>query len=117
MTADKNNAKTGDDVKVRNDAVSLDLDVLEREGDIPGAFTFQFDGKSYQMLDPQEIDWQDLLAGMRNPALFVRFAMKLDDQADFFSKRVAAWKMNKLMESYVQHYGLPDLGNASALRT
>lgn len=98
-------------------AVSLDLDVLEREGSIPTAFTFAFDGETYSMVDPQEVDWQDLLTGLRNPALFVRFAMSIEDQKRFFGKRVPAWKMNKLMEAYTTHFGLPDLGNVNALRT
>ncbi len=97
--------------------VSLDLDALEREGEAAGPFTFQHDGRSYTMLDPQDIDWQDLLAGFRNPALFIRFAMPLSDQKDFFGKRVPAWKMNKLMQAYQEHFGLPDLGNLNALRT
>lgn len=106
---------TDTDTKTGN--VAMDLDALEREGEIPGPFTFQHGGKTFQMLDPQDIDWQDLLAALRNPALFIRFAMPLTDQKDFFGQRLAAWKMNKLMEAYVAHFGLPDLGNASALRT
>lgn len=98
-------------------AVGLDLDALEREGERPGAFTFQFDGETYEMMDPQDIDWQDLLSGLRNPALFIRFAMTTESQKSFFGKRVPSWKMNKLMAAYQDHYGLPDLGNASALRT
>lgn len=97
--------------------VGLDLDVLEREGDIAEPFTFQHDGDTYTMLDPQEIDWQDLLSGLRNPALFIRFALPVDQQRTFFGKRIPSWKMNKLMAAYQQHYGIPDLGNASALRT
>jgi hypothetical protein len=99
------------------DAVTLNLDVLEREGDVPGPFTFTHDGELYTMLDPQEVDWQDLLSGLRNPALFIRFAMSITDQKRFFAKRVPAWKMNKLMEAYTSHFNLPDLGNVSALRT
>lgn len=105
---------TDDDTK---SGVSLDLDALEREGDVPGSFTFTFDSETYTMVDPQEVDWQDLLSGLRNPALFVRFAMSIEDQKKFFGKRVPAWKMNKLMEAYTTHFGLPDLGNVSALRT
>lgn len=97
--------------------ISLDLDTLEREGDVPGPFTFTHDGEQYAMLDPQEVDWQDLLSGLRNPALFIRFAMPITDQKRFFAKRVPAWKMNKLMEAYTSHFNLPDLGNVSALRT
>jgi hypothetical protein len=97
--------------------LGLDLDALEREGETPEPFTFQYDGKTYTMKDPQEIDWQDLLSGLRNPALFIRFAMEVEDQREFFGKRVASWKMNKLMQAYTEHFGIPDLGNVSALRT
>lgn len=97
--------------------VSLDLDSLEREGGRPGAFVFKHDGATFQMIDPQDIDWQDVLSGLRNPALFIRFAMSLEDQKRFFSLRVPAWKMNKLMQGYQEHYSIPDLGNANALPT
>jgi hypothetical protein len=96
--------------------VSLDLDSLEREGAVAEKFRFTHQGTTYEMFDPQDIDWQDLLAGLRNPGLFVRFAMSTADQVTFFSSRVPAWKMNKLMEAYQKHFGLPDLGNANALR-
>lgn len=94
----------------------FDLDALEREGGSIAQFQFVHKGKTYTMLDPQEIDWQDLLQGFRNPALFVRFAMPTDQQRDFFGTRVEAWKMNALMSQYQKHYNLPDLGNVSALR-
>jgi hypothetical protein len=95
----------------------FDLDALEREGAVSEAFTFQYEGEQFEMLDPQEIDWQNLLSGLRNPALFIRFAMPLDAQKRFFAKQVPAWKMNKLMAAYQEHYGIPDLGNANALLT
>lgn len=97
--------------------VSLDLDALEREGERPGPFLFQHEGQTFNMMDPQDIDWQDLLSGLRNPALFIRFAMSVQDQKRFFSLRVPGWKMNKLMKAYQDHYGIPDLGNANALLT
>lgn len=97
--------------------VSLDLDSLEREGAVAQPFRFTHNSRSYTMIDPQEIDWQDLISGFRNPALFVRFAMSAEDQREFFASRVPAWKMNKLMEGYQKHYNLPDLGNLSALRS
>lgn len=95
----------------------FDLDALEREGAVAEAFTFQYEGEQFEMLDPQDIDWQNLLSGLRNPALFIRFAMPLETQKRFFAKQVPAWKMNKLMTAYQEHYGIPDLGNANALRT
>jgi hypothetical protein len=96
--------------------LGLDLDALEREGEVAGPFTFRHDGVVYTMLDPQEIDWQDLLSGLRNPALFVKFAMGPEDQKKFFGSRVPAWKMNQLMKGYQDWFGLPDLGNLNALR-
>jgi len=98
-------------------AVTFDLDALEREGAVAEPFRFQFEGEQFEMLDPQDIDWQNLLSGLRNPALFIRFAMPLETQKKFFSKTVPAWKMNRLMEAYQKHYGIPDLGNANALPT
>lgn len=98
-------------------ALALDLDALEREGDRPGPFLFQHEGVTFTMLDPEDVDWQDLLSGMRNPALFIRYAMPVEDQKVFFAKRVPAWKMNKLMQGYQEHYSIPDLGNVNALRT
>ena len=105
------------DLDEQKSPVSLDLDDIEREGAIPDPFTFKFDGDVYQMFDPQEVDWQNLLSGMRNPALFVRFSMPVEQQKKFFAKEVPAWKMNKLMTAYQDHFGIPDLGNANALRT
>ncbi len=96
--------------------LAIDLDALEREGAVAEPFEFGHDGKSYRLLDPSEIDWQDLLSGLRNPALFVRFAMPIEQQKDFFSAKVPAWKMNKLMEAYQAHFGIPDMGNLNALR-
>jgi hypothetical protein len=98
-------------------AVTFDLDALEREGAVAEQFTFQYEGESFTMLDPQDIDWQNLLSGLRNPALFIRFAMPMEAQKRFFAKQVPAWKMNKLMAAYQEHYGIPDLGNANALHT
>lgn len=109
-----------DETPVKDDTakkVGLDLDALEREGEQSEKFTFSFDGETYEMLDPSDIDWQDLLSGLRNPALFIRYAMSIDGQRSFFAKRIPAWKMNKLMTAYQDHYGIPDLGNVNALRT
>jgi hypothetical protein len=97
--------------------LGLDLDVLEREGQAAGPFTFRLNGHVYTMLDPVEIDWQDLMSGLRNPPLFIKFAMLPDDQKKFFGSRVPAWKMNRLMQGYQEHYGIPDLGNVNALRS
>lgn len=93
---------------------ALDLDKLEREG-APGTFDFTLEGRRYIMSDPKEVDWQDLLAAMSNPVMFFRLVLPADDQREFFQTRLPAWKMNKLMQSYQDHYGLPTVGNAGGL--
>lgn len=93
---------------------ALDLDALEREG-APGPFDFTLEGRRYIMSDPKEVDWQDLLAAMQNPVMFFRLVLPTDDQHEFFKTRLPAWKMNRLMESYQNHYGLPSLPNAGGL--
>lgn len=117
MTAAEQVTAAAEPAPAKQVSVALDLDALEREGAVAEPFTFQHLDHVYTMIDPQEIDWQDLLSGLRNPGLFVRYAMGLEDQKKFFGEKVPAWKMNKLMEAYQTHFGLPDLGNANALRT
>jgi hypothetical protein len=95
-------------------AEAFDLDALEREGAPIPVFKFTHGGRQYELLDPQEIDWQDLLTGMRNPGAFIRFALRAEDRKPFFDSPIAAWKMNALFDRYTKHYGL-DLGNYGAL--
>jgi hypothetical protein len=98
-----------------NAPAALDLDKLEREGGSPKPFDFVLEGKRYIMADPQEIDWQDLLSAMSNPVMFFRMVLPADDQRTFFRTRLPAWRMNKLMSAYQDHYGLPSQGNPNAL--
>lgn len=94
--------------------VALDLDKLEREG-APAPFDFTLEGRRYIMSDPKEVDWQDLLSAMQNPVMFFRLVLPADDQRLFFRTRLASWKMNQLMTSYQDHYGLPTLPNVGGL--
>jgi hypothetical protein len=94
---------------------ALDLDKLEREGHAAAPFDFVLSGKRYMMSDPQEVDWQDLMAGMNNPVMFFRLVLPREDQAQFFAERIPGWKMNTLMKRYQDHYGLPSGPNAAGL--
>lgn len=98
-----------------NTKPALDLDALEREGGTPKPFDFVHEGKRYMLSDPQSIDWQDLIAAMRSPVLFLRMVMPPEDHVDFFRSKMPSWKMNALMKSYQDHYGLAGLGEATAL--
>src|ERR1044071_8241079 len=51
--------------------VSLDLDTLEREK-APKQFIFRHLGARYLLVDPQEVDWQDLIPALGDPYPFFR---------------------------------------------
>lgn len=93
---------------------ALDLDKMEREG-AAAPFDFVLGGKRYLMSDPQEVDWQDLMAAMSSPAMFFRLVLPAEDRAQFFEARCPTWKMNRLMQAYLDHYGLPSGPNAAGL--
>jgi hypothetical protein len=95
-----------DDAAVQPDVV-LDLDTLERENP-PAQFYFRHDGHRYLLVDPQEVDWQDLIIAIGNTYRFFQIVVPADDQDQFFHTKMPSWKMKALMERYQQHYGLPD---------
>ena len=96
--------------------VDLDLDALEREDGTAKPFRFTLGGYQFLLSDPKEVDWQDLLSAMQNPVMFFQFTLPPDDHRRFFGSKLPAWKMNRLIKEYQEHYGLPSVGEASGLR-
>jgi hypothetical protein len=94
--------------------VSLNLDTLEREGGPQDPFVLVLGGERILLSDAAEMDWQKLLASLNDPRVFFRLVIPPDDHKTFFGTDMSAWKMNKLMESYMAHYGLPSPGEANA---
>lgn len=94
--------------------IALNLDTLEREGGAPDPFVFVHGGERILLSDPQEIDWQKLLAALRDPMVFFRLVVPPDDHKVFFGTDMPGWKMNRLMQEYMTHYGLPSPGEATA---
>jgi hypothetical protein len=94
---------------------ALDLDTLEREGGSPIPFVFQLSGRRYLLADPKELDWQDLVSGLTNPYIFFKISLPPDDQQEFFKTKLPSWKLNHLIEQYIKHYGLPQVGESDAL--
>ncbi len=94
---------------------ALDLDSLEREGGTRLPFDFTLGTKRFLMADPEELDWQDLVAGMQNPVVFFRRVLPPEDRDEFFRQHLPSWKLKVLMKKYQDHYGLPDAPNAAGL--
>jgi len=93
---------------------AMNLDAMEREG-AADPFEFILDAKQYTLMDPAEVDWQDLIAAMSSPHTFFRFVLPADDHLTFFAARIPAWKLNNLMNAYTEHYGLPSAPNPNGL--
>lgn len=94
--------------------IALNLDTLEREGGATEPFAVVLGGERLLLSDPAEVDWQKLLAALRDPYVFFRLVIPPDDHEVFFGTAMPGWKMNKLMESYMAHYGLQSPGEANA---
>ncbi len=96
---------------------TLDLDALEREGDdaprVP--FSFNHNGNRYTLLDPKEIDWQELISALTNPYVFFTVTLPDDQQKTFLGTKLPSWKLNRLIDRYIDHYGLPSLGESGAV--
>lgn len=95
--------------------VDLDLDALERDGSRPGPFTFRIEGQQFQLTDPQDVDWQDLLVAQRNPLMFIRFTLGEDNYKRFLALKIPEWKIEKLMVQFFKHFGMTDSPEVRAL--
>lgn len=96
--------------------VEFDLDALERDGEPAKPFTVRLNDRVYTFLDPQDVDWQDLLGALRDPTTFFQHCLTPEDSKAFLSptNKVPIWKMGELMQRYKSHFGLPSSGESRA---
>lgn len=93
--------------------VQINLNSIERDDAAAGlqAFEFQLGDRAIILIDPQELDWFDIIEASSNPAILIERALSDDDRKYFYSQKVAAWKVGKLAEAYMTYYGLEPQGN------
>lgn len=100
-----------DDTNIRHlpePGVVLDLDLEERpKEDIKPPFVARIGDKNVTLADPSEIDWHDL-AGVNHPADLLHIAMSREDRQHLHKQEMPAWKFNRLMEAYYNHYDLEE---------
>lgn len=88
--------------------VVLDLDAEQRDEDeVKEPFTFKYGGRSMTMIDPEEIDWLDLV-DLKSPTEILSYALTSEDRTFLFGQSMPGWKMGKLVKAYMNHYGLED---------
>lgn len=88
--------------------VTLDLDTLDDEEppESKEPFTFRLGGVEYEPVDPEELDWQDLLVGQENPRLMMHIILPEEQRKTFFGQKLAVRKLKRLTVDYARHYGL-----------
>jgi hypothetical protein len=94
--------------------VSLDLDALERENPAK-PFTLLHGGHVLTFVDPEELDWQDLIRALQQPALFFEICLGAADRDVFQQTPLPGWKLKRLLDAYLQHHGIASSGEVLAL--
>jgi len=88
--------------------VILDLDAEERPAsEIKPPFIVKVGGRNVTFADPADIDWREL-ATVSIPADLLRVSLSKEDLKHLQGLNLNAWKFNKLMEDYYDHYDLED---------
>ncbi len=97
------------------DKIDFNLDVVEREKTYK-PFVVGIGGRSVTMTDPSEFDWKDL-ADIDQPVQFFKYACDAETRAFLLAQKIPGWKLGKLIEAYMAHYGLEAKGNVDGLLT
>lgn len=104
--------------------IQLNLDTLEREQvrGLPAKkvepFRIVFDGKMLTFEDPLEIAAPILMRMEETPERFFRAALDNEDFAHIMVNfgKLPGWKLQALLQSYQDYYGLDGQGNAIGSR-
>lgn len=89
--------------------LSSNLDTYEKEQPAE-EFWFQHEGQFFRMVDPEDVDFQDIVIGQENPRLMLHVLLEPGQRDEFFAKRLPVGKMKRLILDYTTHFGLTDLG-------
>ena len=97
---------------------SLDLDAIDRE-DRPEPYTVTIGGRTYEMVDPQELDFRVLIQAQQqafdgDPMPLFELIVSDEDRDEFFDNDWPSWKLEKMFTLYNEHFGLPTPGEAVA---
>lgn len=95
--------------------MAFDLDAVIAERDAQTPFTFTFDGTEYSMPSDIGVDVLDLLSeGQVGPALQNLLGAEQWKQISDSPKVLGVAALSSLVEAYVQHVGVGDVGESSA---
>lgn len=98
----------------------FDLDNLDKKSVLPNVtdkpFRFLLEGETYELMDPRDVDWKDVLDGISNPIAFMRMAMDDPEIADkFLGVKLAGWKLSALFDNWQKHYAVDGMADLNQL--
>lgn len=96
--------------------ITFNLDTVEREKEPVEPFVVAIGDRAITLIDPQDLDYQTLLA-IEQPVQFLRHAMSKEDREFLRTQKIPGWKFGEMMNRYMRHYGLDELPNGGGSRT
>lgn len=93
--------------------LATNLDTFEKEK--PGApFWFQHNGSFFHLLDPDDVDFEDVVVVQEHPRLMMHILLDPTQRVAWSAATKATpltvGKMKQLVGDYTKHHGLTDLG-------
>src|SRR2546430_16453348 len=88
--------------------ISITLDTLDKETPPHKPFSVVVSGTRYVFQDPGDLDWKVVPMAEQNPMLFVSSAVADPKKRnEFIALTIPACKMQRMITSYPDHYGIP----------
>lgn len=87
------------------------LDDLENERTAE-PFVFEYQGEIFELMDPKDIDWQDLLVAQEQPRLMIHVIMPEEQRPRFLEMKLPMRKLEALLTRWQQHFGMTPAGEA-----
>lgn len=92
--------------------VLFNLDALENDRSSE-PFVFSYQGQEFELLDPKDCDWQDLLVVQDDPRLTLHVLMPEEQRARFLELKLPMRKFEALLKRWQEHFNQPDPGEGS----
>ena len=96
--------------------VLFNLDELEndRSGE---PFVFSYHGKVFELKDPKDCDWQDLLVVQEDPRLTLHVLMDEEMRVEFLELKLPMRKFEALLKRWQEHFNQPAPGEGGGSAT
>lgn len=96
--------------------VLFNLDELENDRSSE-PFVFSYQGQEFELKDPKDCDWQDLLVVQEDPRLTLHVLMDEEQRARFLELKLPMRKFEVLLKRWQEHFNQPNPGEGGGSAT